>query len=431
MEPFETQLKRGKTVRLTHQEKSAHKAAILRSMQAHPIETRIPSPFNFNLMWLSRPLAMRIAAIVLIVGTISSGTLAYASETALPGDALYGVKHMKEAVAVSLAPTTEARAQVQKKQIQTRLQEVKTLKQKGTFTKAKAEILKNELADNTAGLKETVATLTEEGKQDVIKNVTTELVASVTDLNTSTTTSESTTTSGSTTIAVMSALGTTPETTPTLAPELITIGAFDFEEISSAEAMDAILSTSVATIDAVTDEDVVAVAKTDIDTEPVVRTENNGDDQDSTNKENPDTAIISVSDERGAIVREEVSTTTTTATAPVEKIVQPRKVYSVFGKITVGPFCTQVKMGNICEPPQNIFFGKTIAAYDIEKTGVIARSPITADGNYSLSLPSAGTYRLRVEGFGTSFTLNGERATLTEESPIQVLSVAVTVNKEE
>ncbi len=420
MEPFETQIKRGKTIRLTHQEKSAHKAAILRSMQAHPIETRIPSPFNFNLMWLSRPLAMRIAAIVLIVGTISSGTLAYASEAALPGDALYGVKHMKEAVAVSLAPTTEARAQVQKKQIQTRLNEVKTLKQKGTFTKAKAEIVKNELAGNTAGLKATVATLNEEGKQDVVKNVTTELVASVTDLNTSTTAPENTSVSMSAKTAPMTEPVVAPEETPKA--ELITIGAFDFEEISSAEAMDAILSTSVATIDAVTDEDAVAVAISDVPIKEIDSKEQ------SSPQETSSATTVTLPNEHTTIQEGPIATI---AIAPVEKTVQPKKIYSIFGKVTAGPFCVDVKVGNICEPPQDIFFGKTIAAYDIEKSGVIARSPITADGNYSLSLPSTGTYRLRVEGFGASFILNAERTTLTEESPIQVLNVAVTLNKEE
>jgi hypothetical protein len=218
-----------------------------------------------------------------------------------------------------------------------------------------------------------------------------------------------------------------PEETPKA--ELITIGAFDFEEISSAEAMDAILSTSVATIDAVTDADVVLVAKADVDTKTPTSKEPTTKEPSVTDTENtPDSLTTAVPNEieTASLVETPISTV-----APVQKIIQPKKVYSVFGKITVGPFCTQVKIGNICEPPQDLFFGKTIAAYDITKTGVIARSPITATGNYSLSLPSTGTYRLRVEGFGTSYTLNGERATLTEESPIQTINVAVTLNKED
>lgn len=72
----------------------------------------------------------RYAGAVLIGLSISAGTVFAASGSALPGDALYPVKQIKEQVELGLAATPKAKAQVKAKHAKERIKELDKISQK-------------------------------------------------------------------------------------------------------------------------------------------------------------------------------------------------------------------------------------------------------------------------------------------------------------
>ena len=114
MNPLISQLKKLRAVKMTPHEKIDMRMRVQSFVASHPshlsTQKQIPSPIG-HLFHVSR--FMQVALAVLLIFVAGGSGLAYASQSALPGDLLYPFKvHVAEKVATSLSFTTEARATV-------------------------------------------------------------------------------------------------------------------------------------------------------------------------------------------------------------------------------------------------------------------------------------------------------------------------------
>ena len=122
-------------IRLTSAEKSA--------MRARIFETR--SPYVF----MSYHVRMSLAGLVLFVFA-GTGTVS-AAQGALPGDLLYPVKvSINEKVEVALAPTPAAKAQVQVRLAERRVDEARELSMRGRLDEKTAKILTDDFDEHSA-----------------------------------------------------------------------------------------------------------------------------------------------------------------------------------------------------------------------------------------------------------------------------------------
>lgn len=205
MEHFEKQLKKGQRVHMSPDEKSVIRYSLSKFMDSHPLpgfvrENPIHEPKILRVspfMYKSPFTYMRLlkgVTIVLIALLVGGSTLTYASEKALPGDALYSIKvNVKEAIEEKLAVTTEAKAQYQVKRIQKRFAEIKTLENKGELTPEKEAIVEKVFDSHTEALNQTLTTLEIEGNQNAILETTTQLLPVLNDYSTATTESTAST----------------------------------------------------------------------------------------------------------------------------------------------------------------------------------------------------------------------------------------------
>jgi hypothetical protein len=89
--------------------------------------------FAFFNIPLNRKLAFVLASVMIAV--IIGGSAVYASEGSLPGDLLYPIKtKVVEPIEIALAPTSEAKAEIETKFAERRLMEAETLDQVGKLT---------------------------------------------------------------------------------------------------------------------------------------------------------------------------------------------------------------------------------------------------------------------------------------------------------
>src|SRR3989344_6975993 len=122
-------------IRLTSLEKSA--------MRARIFETR--SPYVF----MSYHMRMALAGLVLFVFA-GTGTVS-AAQGALPGDLLYPVKvSVNEKVEVALAPTPAAKAEVQVRLAERRVDEARELSARGRLDKKSAKALTDDFVEHAA-----------------------------------------------------------------------------------------------------------------------------------------------------------------------------------------------------------------------------------------------------------------------------------------
>lgn len=220
MEHFEKQLKRGQKVHMSPDEKSVIRYSISKFIEAHPmpgtilenpiLESKILrfSPFVYHSPFTYMRL-LKGVTIVLIALLVGGSTLTYASENALPGDALYPIKvNVKEAIEEKLATTTEAKAQYQVKRIQKRFEEIKTLENKGDLTPEKEAIVEKVFDSHTEALNQTLTTLESEGNQDAILETTAQLLPVLNDYSVTTTETDTVADTQSESIANDSEFGT-------------------------------------------------------------------------------------------------------------------------------------------------------------------------------------------------------------------------------
>lgn len=138
---FFSQLKKeSEEIRLSQKEREVMRCALEAALASpSPVKSPFrvsPSPYLFISSKLVTPLAF-----VLLIAVIGGGT-AYAAEAAVPGDVLYTIKvNVNEKIAEAFAVSTEAKASVQAKLAERRMNEAEVLVERGALTaEAKAEI---------------------------------------------------------------------------------------------------------------------------------------------------------------------------------------------------------------------------------------------------------------------------------------------------
>lgn len=199
MEHFEKQLKKGRKVHMSPDEKSVIRYSISKFIDTHKIPGAIienpihepkvlrVSPFVYHSPFTYMRL-LKGVTIVLIALLVGGSTLTYASEKALPGDALYTIKvNVKEVIEEKLATTTEAKAQYQVKRIQKRFEEIETLESTGELTPEKEAIVEKVFDSHAEALNQTLTTLENEGNQDAILETTAQLLPVLNDYSIATT----------------------------------------------------------------------------------------------------------------------------------------------------------------------------------------------------------------------------------------------------
>jgi len=151
------------------------RSEIMRAM--HTPETvlvAVPSPFVF----LFKP-AYALAALMLVI-VVGGGSAAAAAEEALPGDTLYGIKlAVNERLERAVAVTPEARATVEVRQAQERLQEVELLAAVGDVEETTLDEAAAKVEEHIARVDEVAQELLEEGDETAADAVHAKLTAAL------------------------------------------------------------------------------------------------------------------------------------------------------------------------------------------------------------------------------------------------------------
>ncbi|MBI3495414.1 hypothetical protein HY065_02195 [Candidatus Berkelbacteria bacterium] len=148
---FEQLIEDAQRTVLTPEEKYAAKNALIRFTNAHPVLAVRTAP-GLRHIWqrsaqtflIRKPMIIKILATAGIALVVGGGT-AYAAEGALPGDALFPVKiHVNERVRAAFAVSPEARARLETKLAERRLDEAAELAAEGRLNaRARAEVQAN------------------------------------------------------------------------------------------------------------------------------------------------------------------------------------------------------------------------------------------------------------------------------------------------
>ncbi len=194
MKNFEEQLKRGREIKMSPDEKGMIRFALIQKVSAAKKKAESPtpvfSPYVRNLKVVMSavrspfhfPHALKALAVILIVGIGGGTTLSYASEKTLPGDTLYTFKvNVSEPIRGVLAVTSEEKANHHAQLIVNRVEEAKELKETGNLTPEKTEIVKNLIEKESETFVAAAVELQAEGKDEEVAETTSVILASLTD----------------------------------------------------------------------------------------------------------------------------------------------------------------------------------------------------------------------------------------------------------
>ena len=133
-------LKKFKTNRLSHDEKSVLRARLTRTISMHPVKERL-SPLHTTLHH-----GLRIALSTSIFVIFVAGSISVVADNAQPGDPFYAVKvSINEKVKSVLLQSPEEKAQYASTLVATRLNEIQTLADSKTLTKEKQAVVQKAL----------------------------------------------------------------------------------------------------------------------------------------------------------------------------------------------------------------------------------------------------------------------------------------------
>jgi len=147
-------------LRVTPEEDRAMENAIFAFVKAHPVRLKEGEEEErwMDFSWLLQPMRFMAvtASAVLLVG---AGGVAYASASALPGDALYSVKvNVNEEIEGLLQWSPESRAQWRARRVARRLAEAQALAEVGQLDDVRANsiarLLERQMNDAQGGLKQ-------------------------------------------------------------------------------------------------------------------------------------------------------------------------------------------------------------------------------------------------------------------------------------
>lgn len=149
---YNKQFKKGiqdiKKTSLSETEKGSMLARLTEYTVLNPVSDcprNILSSVFFQIRQFKSAYAFAVLALLIIVG----GNISYAAAQSLPGDLLYPIKiHVNEKIQGVLKVTPKATAKWEQKKIENRLDEVKTLVEKGEFDTKKREQVEKEVKKN-------------------------------------------------------------------------------------------------------------------------------------------------------------------------------------------------------------------------------------------------------------------------------------------
>ena len=183
MEKIEEQLKKLSIIKMTESERNRLKAGVV----SYIVENTKVFHFPIHSPWSLKyaPLFTKITAAVLVFVVVGGGTLTFASENSLPGDALYPIKiAVKENIIEgSLIHSPEDILNWQQKRLIRRIDEVKQLKKKGVITKKQAQVVTTVVKEHVSEIQSAISTLKDEGKSDVVLASAASLIPIVTSLD--------------------------------------------------------------------------------------------------------------------------------------------------------------------------------------------------------------------------------------------------------
>lgn len=168
-----SQLNTLKTVSLTQEEKGALRASIARNIQmARPVSQE-------SLLQLGVRHGLRIGLSTFLFMIFVGGSVSVVADNSLPGDPLYSFKvNVNEEIKGAFLKTPQDKLSWEKRRIDNRLNEIKTLASTQTLTKAKQEKAQEALDTHLAKVSVELATLSEEQPNEALK-VTADLEANL------------------------------------------------------------------------------------------------------------------------------------------------------------------------------------------------------------------------------------------------------------
>lgn len=195
-----------KNIHLSETEKAELGDSIKHFMASHPLQSKRSifsylkqnnltlSPYSGISITFTKSLVFSLLALITM-----GGTATFASGSAIPGELLYPIKiNIKEKIEEKLATTQEEKLSLKEKKVTRRLEEVKTLQSKKGLTKKEAAIAQAVLKEHIKELTDTMTTLKEEGREDLVLASTAELIPKTEDLTRTLVTTETNPTSGET-----------------------------------------------------------------------------------------------------------------------------------------------------------------------------------------------------------------------------------------
>ena len=151
-------------IRLTSAEKFAMRARIFGALKGQSLESpELRTVLNRRSPYVFMSYHMRMALAGLVLFVFAGTSTVSAAQGALPGDLLYPVKvSVNEKVEVALAPTPAAKAEVQVRLAERRVDEARELSVRGRLDEKTAKILTDDFDKHSAQ----ALALTEPGEQD-------------------------------------------------------------------------------------------------------------------------------------------------------------------------------------------------------------------------------------------------------------------------
>ena len=129
----------------------------------------LPAPHSRVFVY-THSAVFRYAAAALILALASTGTVSYAAEGALPGDALYPVKiHVNENVRRALAQTPVARVEVESALASRRLNEAHELAKQKRLTREVRAALEEDFDTHVDRVEEETENVSEDGKDEALR----------------------------------------------------------------------------------------------------------------------------------------------------------------------------------------------------------------------------------------------------------------------
>jgi len=151
------------TIRLTDEEKKVGRNALLQFMDRNPMVKKASLWERFYSR--ARRPVMATSAVFMVL-LISTGGVAYASESSLPGDALYSFKvNVVEEVQGALQFSPEAKADWQIERMQRRFEEAETLSDRGQLDEKAQVELAHQLTFSSKEIHKQIRDLQEKGEE--------------------------------------------------------------------------------------------------------------------------------------------------------------------------------------------------------------------------------------------------------------------------